>query len=274
MPIPRWVTHALAPSIGLVIVNIMWLSPMSAMLQARRALELGNLNPIPFLVTTFNCIGWIIYSMQKRDFFLFFGNLMGLSLGCFYSLSSLRILGRKDDEKSVEAVAMCESLFVGIVFFWAIMGMIAGIAYGPRDESRTQATIFIGILCDFASISYYAAPLSTVVEILKQRDASSLYAPSIMMNFLNGFSWTVYGFAALGDVLVWLPNLIGTTFAVFQLSLIFAFTRGSFLEIAMGKGKPKPVDTSSSNKNSSSEESRNIKFAGMMLDEAVENPML
>lgn len=121
MAFPIWIVTLLCPTIGTIICNIMWSAALPAILIARKELELGSLNPMPFLAMIFNCIGWTIYSMQLRDFFIFFSNCTGLTLGLFYILTSLRLMGRKDDKKSKEMVELCEGLLVFIVGFWCLM---------------------------------------------------------------------------------------------------------------------------------------------------------
>ena len=82
---------------------------------------------------------------------------------------------------------------------------------------------------------YYAAPLSTVVEVLRRRDARSLHWPSCTMNFVNGLCWTAYGWA-IKDYFILGPNAAGMVMAAFQIALIASFpsrshelrTAGSF----------------------------------------------
>jgi len=40
---------------------------------------------------------------------------------------------------------------------------------------------------------YYVIPLSTMVQIVRQHDASSIYLPLAIAAALNGGMWTIYG---------------------------------------------------------------------------------
>lgn len=40
---------------------------------------------------------------------------------------------------------------------------------------------------------YYVAPLSSLVQVLQQRDSSSIYWPLCLTNLINAVLWTVYG---------------------------------------------------------------------------------
>jgi solute carrier family 50 protein (sugar transporter) len=46
-------------------------------------------------VTVLNCIGWMIYGCQKRDWYLFWANLPGLLLGLYYSVTCLTLLAKQ-----------------------------------------------------------------------------------------------------------------------------------------------------------------------------------
>lgn len=60
----------------------------------------------------------------------------------------------------------------------------------PRPYSGYTA---VGIL-----LCYYAAPLSTMAEVLRSRSSASLYAPTSAMNTLNGLLWVAYGTVRAG----------------------------------------------------------------------------
>jgi hypothetical protein len=40
---------------------------------------------------------------------------------------------------------------------------------------------------------YYVIPLSTMIQIVRQHDASSIYLPLAIAAALNGGMWTIYG---------------------------------------------------------------------------------
>lgn len=63
------------------------------------------------------------------------------------------------------------------------------------------------------------APLSTLLQVLMQRDSSSLVLALSIMNTLNGLLWATYGIVALSDPFVWVPNAFGATLGVIQIFL-------------------------------------------------------
>lgn len=64
-------TNIVCPVIGTFICNVMWLSPIYAVLEARQHHKLGDINPLPFGVIVVNCMGWVGYSVIRQDYFLF-----------------------------------------------------------------------------------------------------------------------------------------------------------------------------------------------------------
>ena len=44
---------------------------------------------------------------------------------------------------------------------------------------------------------YYFVPLSTMVQIVKTRNAASIYPPLAITAIANGLMWSIYGFAIM-----------------------------------------------------------------------------
>jgi solute carrier family 50 protein (sugar transporter) len=209
------------PTIGVIICIFMFGSPMKEILNARSSKDLGTLNPVPFAVIIFNCIGWMTYGIMIRDYFVFWSNLPGLCFGTFFSLSSLQLLARRDTPKDQQNIFIIEILIVSSIFFWSFMAMITCIGM----DNITNGAAVIGSLACIASILYYSAPLSTAVTVIRTRDASSLFAPMISINLANALLWVFYGAIGVNNPLIWVPNIIGVILATFQLSLVFVFKK-------------------------------------------------
>ena len=181
-----------APTLGTLFCIGMWLSPLRAVLEVRRTKKLGALNPLPFGITVVNCIAWVMYSCQKRDFFIFFANGSGLVLGFFYCLSIFPYL-KCDENATVEEKQMkmrVEVLVVGGVAFWAMIAMIVFIILDPtQTKDVTTGQTVVSSFAVITTLSYYASPLTTMAEVIKIKDSSSLYAPMILMNLATAFLW-------------------------------------------------------------------------------------
>ena len=69
----------------------------------------------------------------------------------------------------------------------------------------------------------FASPLSTIAEVLKTRDASSILAPLTLSQVANCALWTAYGIFAARDIFVWVPNGTGLVLGLIQLALKLLF---------------------------------------------------
>lgn len=217
----------ICPLLGTIICNVMWIAPMRAILTMRKNESIGDLNPIPWCITIVNCIGWSTYGLLRRDIFIFLSNCFGLLLGLFYCMSGISVMSidknsTRDLKKEKNIV---EGLVIGAVSMWLFVGLIVGIATSPDPTTRGHGITAIGVIGDLCGLAYYAAPLSTMREVIRKRDSSSLYIPSLFANLGNALMWIVYGIAGIHDPLVWVPNLLGGLLTCSQLTLCILYPR-------------------------------------------------
>ncbi len=120
------------------------------------------------------------------------------------------------------------SMFIigGIIYglvSWSFLALIATMIVGDSPQARKSGELLIGSFGVIYAMLYYFAPLSTVMAVIRERDASSLYAPMILVNLTNAMLWTLYGSAGVQDVMIWLPNVFGIFLSIFQLSLCYMY---------------------------------------------------
>lgn len=232
-----WFSTIVCPLFGMILANIMWCSPMKAVLQARETRSIGSLNSIPFVATITNCIGWMLYGCLKKDAFLFFANVFGIVLGMFYTINCLTLTTKKPEEASFSKdYLITESLLLFSVFFWCLMGLFCAMLFNSFNDPVAQAANLVGYVSVTFSISYYAAPLSTVFQVIATHDASSLYLPTISINFINGCCWFFYGLIGTHDIILWGPNGLGILLSCFQISLIIMFRKQSIASLFSLRG--------------------------------------
>ena len=206
----KWV----APLFGVVMANIMFATPMSAVLKARKDESLGSLNPIPWPAITGNCIAWIGYSYFKGDWFVFCANQPGFLMGMFYSLTAVGLAPRKTKDQLI-------TIFQLLSLVLPSCGVVLSVALGD-SVSHKKKTFIWGLLCNLILVIYYSAPLSTLVHVVKTKSAASLHWPSCLMNFCNSTCWIAYG-AAIQDYFILSPNAAGMVLSLIQLCLILVY---------------------------------------------------
>jgi uncharacterized protein with PQ loop repeat len=92
----------------------------------------------------------------------------------------------------------------------------------------------VGYISSSFAIAYYAAPLATMLQVIKTKDSSSLYLPMILINCTNGLLWSSYGFIALHDINVYGPNVIGVILSSIQILMTFIFPKKAKVEKVVG----------------------------------------
>jgi solute carrier family 50 protein (sugar transporter) len=170
-----------------------------------------------------NCIAWMIYGIQLGDYYIFTANVFGLVVGVFYSITALELMSQSRSESDLNNILWLEMLLVGGVLFYGIMGLIVGLAL---DSSQKEAgEMIFASSGNFFALFYYAAPLTTIAEVFRTRDSSSLYPPMLLANTCNSSMWFVYGLFGIYDPFVYVPNGIGASLSIFQLFLAVTFKR-------------------------------------------------
>lgn len=220
----NWLTHIACPVLGTILCVIMWFSSLSSIRLVRKTEDLGSLNPIPYGIAAMNCIAWVLYSILLHDYYIFFANLFGVTLAFFYAITGLILLHKRNKPADMITFKWLEFILVGGIFFYTILGLIIGIILSGPDDLATSKTI-VGTCAITFLVMYYAAPCSTIFQVISAKDSTSLHAPMLFANLANGAMWTIYGVVAIDDPIVYGSNGFGVVFACFQLTLKFLFRK-------------------------------------------------
>lgn len=147
--------------------------------------------------------------MLLRDYFIWFANVPGLCLAVFYALMSITILVRSNLSADHKRMNIIIGVLIFGFFLFSILGFAAGLAFVGQDDEREKAAAVIGNTGMCFSIMYYFAPLSTALTVIRTKNSASLYAPMLALNLANALLWMCYGLA-IGEVAVFIPNILGT----------------------------------------------------------------
>uniref|UniRef100_A0A7S3NR04 Sugar transporter SWEET1 n=1 Tax=Aureoumbra lagunensis TaxID=44058 RepID=A0A7S3NR04_9STRA len=196
----------IAPTIGVIVANGMFLSSLPAVLDARSIGSLGSLNPIPWAFIWANCVAWLHYSVIIKNKYAFFSNALGAFLGLFFVLTGMA-LGSPAQRSALEIIALSATS----------MHIIATLFTTFLLKSQKQRQLFTGYLANIILIIFYAAPLSTLADVLATKSAASIYAPLSIIAGVNSALWVIYGLA-IKDFFLAIPNGAGLLLAIVQLS--------------------------------------------------------
>ncbi|GBF97258.1 hypothetical protein Rsub_09949 [Raphidocelis subcapitata] len=200
-----------APALGCIVAWAMFLSPLRAVLQVRKSKAIGAFNPLPLVAMWANCAGWLVYSYLTRDIYVLASNEPGLILATFMTITCYGFA----DEKARER------LLTGVLFFSLLLSCAgAFITFGGLTHEAMVSTwgfVTVAIL-----LIFYAAPLSSIAEVLSTRSSAALNEPLAFAAIVNGALWAAYGWA-VADPFIWAPNFVGAAFGLLQVALCKTF---------------------------------------------------
>ena len=210
------VTSIICPLFGVFICTGMGLAPFPAVLEARKQKQLGSINPIPFAMMVNGQLGWTIYGVYKRDYWIFFSSSIPLVFAAVLCSTAIHLLEREGHTAKEEKVRIrVEMILFASGILWLFLTLITGIAMPV--ELKDQANTVIGAFCVTSSLVFYAAPLLNMVEIVRTKDSTSLYAPAILINLVNCILWFFYGLMGVYAVIIWFPNILGACICIVEL---------------------------------------------------------
>jgi solute carrier family 50 (sugar transporter) len=212
------------------------------------------LNPFPFSFICGNCLGWTVYGYYTRDPFVVAANLPGLILSIWLNsgASKLQYLALTESRKRREShrdvwdasrpiedsladdhevlfteaerkeqddvyvLVPQERMLLRILIFWAVVIVYVGwfTRYSPAN--------IVGFVVNLNLVVLYGAPLQTMHTVITSKNAESIHAPTMIMNWLNTSFWIAYGIAR-HDAVIILPNSIGLFLGLMQGLLKFLF---------------------------------------------------
>ena len=112
-----------------------------------------------------------------------------------------------------------------VLFFALVLPLLAGIGVMAR-MSNDDLKLLWGFTANAILLMYYAAPLSTIITVIKTKNAASLNLPLSVMQCINGCLWLGYGLA-VSDPFIYVPNGIGACTGGLLCFLLFVFRKKS-----------------------------------------------
>lgn len=109
-------------------------------------------------------------------------------------------------------------------FTMILLVLVCAIIYSQYEVDVEQAKAHMGVLCCLVTIMFFAAPLASLMHVMKVKSAESLPYPIILSTFVVSLLWFLYG-VIINDKFVQVPNFLGCILCGFQLSLFVYYPR-------------------------------------------------
>jgi uncharacterized protein with PQ loop repeat len=219
-----WVNSILMPWLGTITAILIWVVSIDEIRQARLKKDIGELDPIPFVIGWSSCIAWTFYSMCIGDLYVFFSNFPGVVLMTFYVLSILVIVYRNawESPEKMEKYLATERLFMFMVGFFVMVPLAVLII-----DDHQMSSDMVGMIATVVNLLFFIAPCTVIIEVVRTEDASALFLPMLTANFICSVCWFCYGLFALNDVWIYGVNAVGT------------FLQGTFVAMRLWYGNEK-----------------------------------
>lgn len=172
----------IVPVIGGITATLISIAPWKAVKTVNEFQSLGELNPFPFPLMMANGLGWLIYSLMIRDWFIFIPNIISYTLGVYYTFMTLRFTTLQFQMRTMYITILSSIL----VFFSSAIGFIV------LKEEEPAATI-LGFACVIILTVFYSSPLSSLYTVVKTKSAKSIDLRFACTCLVNGLVWTTYG---------------------------------------------------------------------------------
>jgi len=121
MSVATILISTVCPLLGVILSNAMALAPIQALIEARKKKELGDLNPVPFSLIINSQLGWTLYGLLLRDYYIFFSSAVPMVVSLVMSLTAIHLLERPHHSPLEERTRL---LIEGIIFLFRFYALV------------------------------------------------------------------------------------------------------------------------------------------------------
>merc|ERR1712154_627686 len=150
------------------------------------------------------CAIWSLYGVLQQDQTIMVANMAGVMGGAAYTA----LFARYTHQSMMKYYAGSGALLAAFLSspVWA-------------ESVGTDAVTVLGTFGMSTAVILMASPLAVVGTVIKNKSTAALPFPVSLAMTLNGLCWGSYGWFVTDDMYVWLPNVLGCTAGLIQLSL-------------------------------------------------------
>eukprot|EP00922_Rhytidocystis_sp_ex-Travisia-forbesii_P061289 GHVS01090868.1.p1 GENE.GHVS01090868.1~~GHVS01090868.1.p1 ORF type:complete len:688 (-),score=68.02 GHVS01090868.1:658-2721(-) len=222
---------ALALQAAAVLSSVaMQLTPSPTILSVSKSRSTGDLEPLPYVMLLLSATLWTIYGVFKSDLIIALPNLIGIVLGIVYVYTY-----RKHCTNAVHRY--CLNFYIKISAV-VVVALALVTLFGGLHRGTTVA----GLSAAFFNVISYAAPLSSLGQVLRDKSTASMPYEMSVGSLICSILWMIYGFV-ISDKIILIPSLIGAFVGCMQLALLIAYPSKTGFEPLMGRTDLSCCDT-------------------------------
>ena len=186
---------------------VVYAAPLPTSFQIRREKTVGSLPLLPYSSMAASAFIWTVYGFLKQEPKLWGCCLVGVALGSYYFVNFITY-----SPKAAATLPGSVSQHLQGVMFTILATLYVMKWYPAPDE-------LIGLGGVLLSIALFASPLSSLKHVIQTKSAKSIPLPFTIASILNCYLWSVAGLYQMHDANLYVPNLLGLSFALTQLLL-------------------------------------------------------
>jgi solute carrier family 50 protein (sugar transporter) len=187
------------PTLGSILGVAMYSSSLPEIYRIYKKQDLGSFNPTPFALQILNATAWCTYGhylATPTNAFIFYPNWYGIITGILVLGICFPLASKQAQKKMIGAL-----LFLVVVFYF-----FAFTVHIAVDDAQVKETA-LGSFAVVIQLAFFGSPLETMITVIKNKDASSIYWPLSLVTVINSGFWSVYG-VALKNTFIAFPNIM------------------------------------------------------------------
>ncbi|XP_014252877.1 sugar transporter SWEET1 isoform X1 [Cimex lectularius] len=184
---------------------------LSGVLVCRKFIKRGSANDVsalPFICGYTSCALWTNYGMMIEEMAITLVNILGTALFFGYVVTVYSYTTKKNN--------ILKQMLFSILF------IATAYAYKKSIEDKEILKLRFGMICCAVTLSFFAAPLANLAQVIKTKSSETLPFPVILMTMIVTLLWTSYGYL-INDTFIVYPNALGLLLSCFQLFLFVIY---------------------------------------------------
>nr|AQY72410.1 bidirectional sugar transporter 13-like protein [Pisum sativum] len=202
--------------LGNISSFVCFLAPLPTFYRVCKKKSTEGFQSIPYVAALFSAMLWLFYAYIKTgETLLITINAFGCVIETIYLAIYVTYCPKKIRMSTLRMIVLMN--FVGF-------GTIVVLTYVLAKEEEGRIKL-LGWICVVFATSVFAAPLSIIRVVIRTKSVEFLPFPLSLLLLISAVMWLLYGLS-LRDIYVTLPNVVGLTFGIVQITL-YAIYRNS-----------------------------------------------
>ncbi|XP_058757260.1 bidirectional sugar transporter SWEET13-like [Vicia villosa] len=203
--------------LGNISSFVCFLAPLPTFYRVCKKKSTEGFQSIPYVAALFSAALWLFYAYIKTgETLLITINAFGCVIETIYLAIYVTYCPKKVRMSTLRMIVLMN--FVG---FGTIVVLTHVLAKG--EEGRVK---LLGWICVVFATSVFAAPLSIIRVVIRTKSVEFLPFPLSLLLLISAVMWLLYGLS-LRDIYVTLPNVVGLTFGIVQITLYLIYRKST-----------------------------------------------